>query len=185
MEKLIKDNEGLVGKVIKDLHCKFKSKEDYEEVYDAGMFGLIVGAKNYDGSSKVSTYLYKCIKNEIVRLFTYRTRQKEIPISKLYSLNYEYEEGTLEDELAMDYDLEQEIIKKETEKEVRYVLAKLKPSYQELMKKHFGIGCKEHKIRELAKEYNCSYQNIYIMYDKAKKHFIKEWRKYENSRSKK
>lgn len=185
MEKLILENEGLIGQVIKDLHCRFKNYDDYLEIYDAGMLGLIYGAKTYDGSSKPSTYLYACIKNEIVKLFQTRTRLKEIPISKIYSLEYEYEEGTLEDIIAIDYDLEANIIRDETAKEVKYVVSKLKPYHQEILKLHFGIDCEPHTLRQLAQKYNCSHQNIYRIYGIAKKHFIKEWRKYENSRCKK
>lgn len=185
MEKLILENQGLIGQVIKDLHCRFTTYDDYLEIYDAGMLGLIYGAKSYDGSVKPSTYLYKCIKNEILKLFGTRTRLKEIPISKIYSLDYEYEEGTLAEIIATDVNLEEDLIHKETAKEVREVISRLKPYHQQILKLHFGIGTKSHTLRELAGIYHCSHQNIYRIYSIAKKHFITEWRKYENHRCKK
>lgn len=69
-DKMIIDNIPLIHKVIKDLHCFYKTDDEYQEYYDYGLEGLINGVKSYDnGISKPGTYLYTCIKNMIVRCF--------------------------------------------------------------------------------------------------------------------
>lgn len=69
-DKMIINNIPLIHKVIKDLHCIYKTDDEYQEYYDYGLEGLINGVKSYDNNvSKPGTYLYTCIKNMIVRCF--------------------------------------------------------------------------------------------------------------------
>lgn len=186
MDDLILRNKGLVSKVINDLHCKYMNREEFEELYQIGIIGLVKSAKQYDGSVKESTYFYTCIKREILKMFAYRTRQKEIPIGKKLSINFEYnEDTTLENFLVSDIDIEEEVISDETKEEVRKVIKKLKPIYQEVLNKFFGIGCAPMKLGEIAKERHCTENNIYGVFHNAKRSFEKEWLKYENNRSKK
>lgn len=68
IDNLIITNQGLIGKVIKDLKCYWRTEDEFQDLYDAGMIGLIKGAKEYKKElSSKSTYLYECIKNEICK----------------------------------------------------------------------------------------------------------------------
>ena len=180
----IKKNEGLIGKVIKDIHFKNVRYDDYEEVYSAGRIGLYNGIMTYDGSSKKSTYYYKCIKNEILRSFQFKTSKKRKFQDNMKSIDYEYEEGTLEEVLADDTDIERDLILKETQHEVRKTIAKLKPKHQQILKMHFGIDCEPVTFEDMVDTLGTTRQNIHRAYQDAKKYFIREW-KYGDKRCKK
>lgn len=74
-DQMILDNEKLVYYII---NSRFKGNTD---LYDLGLIGLIKGVKSFDPTKgyNLSTYLTKCITNEI--LMTFRKRNP---------LNYDY-----------------------------------------------------------------------------------------------
>ena len=162
----------LIKKVIKDLHCRYRTEEEYEEYYSAGTLGLVKGAKTYDGSVKVSTYLYACIKNEITQVFAYNSRQKRNGIVE--SLNKPVIEGDkrsgeLQDTIPSDEDIE-----KKFQEELKYeylykAINRLKPYKRALIIKNYGLGCRKKTIRELAKEYGRSRTGINNAIESARK----------------
>lgn len=184
INKIIKDNEGLIGKVIKDVHFRCVKYEDFEDVYSAGRIGLYNGIMSYDGSVKPSTYYYKCIKNEILRTFQFKSSKKNRFNESFRSIEYEYEEGTLEEVLADDTDIERDLILEETKKEVKETIKRLKPKYQKILILHFGIDCEPVTFEGMVEMLGTTRQNIHRTYLNAKRDFIKEW-KYENKRCKK
>ena len=100
-EELILNNLGLIYKVIKDLKCYWRTEDEFQDYYDAGLEGLIMGAKTYDGSSKPSTYLYPCIKNMIIREFVTseqlkRRINKEIMVPLSEKISHESEDTYLD-----------------------------------------------------------------------------------------
>lgn len=185
INKEIKDNQGLIGKVLKDIHFRNIRFDDYEELYSAGRIGLYNGIKSYNGSVKKSTYYYKCIKNEILKEIQLKNTKKRVFQDTLVSIDYEYEYKTILDELADDIDLEKDIIIKETREDVRKVIEKLDPKHQTALKLHFGIGCNPCSFTQMGKITGTTPQNMELLYKSAKRRFEKEWRKYENSRCKK
>ena len=100
------------------------------------------------------------------------------------SIDYEYEEGTLEEVLADDTDIERDLILKETQQEVRKTIAKLKPKHQLILKMHFGIDCEPVTFEDMVDTLGTTRQNIHRAYQDAKKYFIREW-KYGDKRCKK
>lgn len=184
INKLIKDNEGLIGKVIKDIHFRSVQQGDFEDVYSTGRIGLYNGIMTYDGTTKPSTYYYKCIKNEILKSFKEKTSNKNRFANSMRSIEYEYEDGTLEEFLADDIDIERDLLLEETKKEVRATIMRLKPKHQQILMMHFGIGCEPITFEKMIDIFGTSRQNIHRTYQDAKKYFMKEW-KYENSRCKK
>lgn len=78
VEQLILDNIPLIYKCIKDLHLYYKTEDEFQAYYDAGLDGLMKGARKYDGSKdiKPSSFLYPCIKNEILHLLTIKNLKK-------------------------------------------------------------------------------------------------------------
>lgn len=184
INKKIKDNEGLIGKVLKDIHFRQIKDGDYDEVYSAGRIGLYFGIITYDGSTKPSTYYYKCIKNEIMKTFQIKSAKKNKFNDSARSIEYEYEEGTLEEVLADDVDLEKELLLDELKSEVRYTISKLKPKHQEILKLHFGIDCEPVTFEKMVDIFGTTRQNIHRTYQDAKRYFIREW-KYGDKRCKK
>ena len=114
-EKLILDNIPLIYLAIKNMHLYWKTEDEFQEYYDAGLEGLIRGAKKYDGSTKPSTYLYKCIKNMICRsIMLSETDKRKINKEAMISLDQcvDYENETTFGELiASEYNLEEEVEK--------------------------------------------------------------------------
>jgi RNA polymerase sigma factor (sigma-70 family) len=76
-EKLVLDNVNLIYLVIKKLGLYHKQ----EEYFDLGMIGLVKGAKNFnkDKGYAPSTYLYRCIYNEISH-YLYKKELKMVSI---------------------------------------------------------------------------------------------------------
>lgn len=90
VDKLIVDNIPLINVMIKELHCSWLTDDEYQQYFDAGMEGLIKGAKTYDESKGMpSTYLCTCIKNMITRTFYLNSLPKrKNPAGADISLNY-------------------------------------------------------------------------------------------------
>ena len=79
--KLIEENMGLVGKVIKDNVRNIHSigLYTYEDLFQIGCVGLCIAADTYrmDGTGCFSTYAYVLIRNEIFKALKHATlRQK-------------------------------------------------------------------------------------------------------------
>ena len=184
IDKTIKDNEGLIGKVLKDIHFRNIRYGDYEEAYSSGRIGLYNAIKTYDGSVKASTYYYKCIKNEILKDMQLKNSKRNKFNNSLFPLETNNGDGSLENLIPDDIDLENDIILEEIKREVRNTLERLKPEYKQVMILHFGIECREHTFEEISAMLGTTPQNIYLLYKKAQRKFIREW-KYDNNRSKK
>lgn len=145
----------LVKKAIKDMHCRYQDENEYEEYFSAGLLGLVKGAKTYDGSVKVSTYLYACIKNEIAQVFTYNSRQKRY--GRVESLNRplldgDERSGELQDTIASDENIENQFQERESYENLYRAINRLKPYKRKLIIENYGIGCTRKTMRELAKE---------------------------------
>ena len=135
-EKLIIDNMGLVYHMIK----KYNYDEDCASI---GMIGLIKGVKAFDKTKgyKLSTYLCKCIKNEI--LCSFRKDKKLIkPISLDECLITENISliDCLEDEKT---NIEDEILKKETSEKIMKAIMKLTPIDRDIVISLYGLYGKE------------------------------------------
>lgn len=70
IEKMIKENEKLIYFVYNKLSENAYIKRNEDELCGAGLVGLWKGCKTYDESKKVklSTYLCRCIKNEMLQV---------------------------------------------------------------------------------------------------------------------
>lgn len=63
------EHVGIVGKVIKDNFSTVYSVE-WDDLWQMGCVGLVLGCNSYDESKgKISTYLYRCVLNEIGKHF--------------------------------------------------------------------------------------------------------------------
>lgn len=74
---MIIDNLNLIHKVINDLHLTYSNKDEYQDYYDSGLLGLLKGVKSYSrDKAKLSTFLYKCIRNAILLGLRIKTQKK-------------------------------------------------------------------------------------------------------------
>ena len=162
----------LVKKVIKDMHCRYQDENEYEEYFSAGLLGLVKGAKTYDGSVKVSTYLYACIKNEIARVFKNNSKERRYGI--IESLNkplIDGDEGSgeLQDTISSGEDIEAQFQETEEYAKLYEAINRLKPYKRELIIQNYGLGCTRKTIRELAKEHGKSRTGVLNAIHRARK----------------
>lgn len=99
--KVVEENMGLVGQVIKDHVMGIGNIGifSYDDLFQIGCIGLCKAAVNDDGRSKFSTYAYICIRNEIFLALEYATvrRKREIITDDAYVL----QRDVLEDPFQM------------------------------------------------------------------------------------
>lgn len=180
-EKMILENLGLIYTAIKNLHYQYIDKDDYDEIFGAGLIGLIHGVDTYDGQRRLGYYLYICIANQIKRAFQIRTLKRNCNGKKDISLNLLLFEDTmqLESLLSNDEDIEQKVIDKDFTQILKQLEDKLnlKVLYQ-----YYGFGYKQKNMNELAKEYNVSHQAIQQKVSKLKQvlkqELIKNYKEY-------
>lgn len=182
IDNLIITNQGLIGKVIKDLKCYWHTEDEFQDIYDAGMIGLIRGAKTYNKSkSSIGTYLYTCIKNEICKSI-YLSEMQKRKINKKIFLSLDQpcagDDTTTIEELIRDekVNIEKEIINAITREEVRNAISKLKPKYQQILKLKYGIGCEQQSIVNIAKILGCSRKNVYALLMSARRAFKRTYK---------
>lgn len=138
-DKMILKHEKLVYLAIKKLGL-YSRLEDF---YDVGMIGLIKGVNHYNKSLgySESTYLYRCIRNEILMTIRNSNSGKRIPDYKLISLSTKVEdEITLEDIIKDESNIEDDLIKKEQIQFLYKEISKLSPTEQKVLILNFGLN---------------------------------------------
>ena len=119
----------------------YDKRDDY---IDLCYIGYTKGIKKYDSTkSKETTYIYKCIENEIkccLRKENAIKRQREE-----LSLDYVYDERghDLEDLISSDVDIENDFIEKEQNNQLCEAIKKLSKREQYIIKYSFGLNCDE------------------------------------------
>ena len=117
----------------------YNKREDY---IDICYIGYAKALKKYDSSkSKPTTYIYKCIENELLQYL-----RKENAIKRQreeLSMDYIYDDKghSLNDIVANDVDIENNFIKKEQNKELYNSIKNLTKREQYIIKSFFGLNC--------------------------------------------
>lgn len=124
-ENLITENLKLIYLAIKKLNLSWETEDEWQDYYDAGLEGLINGANTFDLTQNIkpSTYLYKCIKNNIVRSLYLKTLPKRFnPNGRDISLEYSiYENSKDKDLLLIDTIPDTNInVEEEIQKKIQY-----------------------------------------------------------------
>lgn len=153
-ENLILNNIKLIYYVLNKLHLSSES----QEYFDIGMIGLCKAANTYDTDKKIAftTYAYKCITTQILNEIRSRNTNKSkinyntISLSKPIAMNDD-REMLVEDILANDINIEEEICYKETLEELGKCIDKLPPREKVILTYHYGLnGVREHTQCEIA-----------------------------------
>ena len=119
----------------------YNKREDY---IDVCYIGYAKALKKYDSSkSKPTTYIYKCIENELMQCLRKEKalkRQREEA-----SLDYVYDEKghDLEDLIDSGIDIENDFIEKEQKNQLCEAIKKLSKKEQFIIKYSFGLNCDE------------------------------------------
>ena len=171
-EELYNKYKYLIYKVIKDLNCRYRTEEEWQEYYDFGEMGLLKAINTYDFRNEKSTYFYKCIRREILWLFRYKGMNKrKINYLLLESLNDKLQDDAELYEIIEDQnvDIEKQILKNEKYEILYKAIDSLKPSYKDIICKYYGIKCKKYTLEEIALIYNTSRQALHFKKDNALK----------------
>lgn len=181
IEKIILDNRKLVYKVIGDTNLYWKTADEYQEIVDAGVLGLILGARSYDGTiGKESTFLYKCIKNEIFKhLMLSNMKKRKNIYGDNISLDQNINDGidlTFESMLEdPNVNVEKEVLWDIERQNIHAILNTMEDKYSYLLKAKYGIGYERKTNYVLAKEYKCSLAYLGYLIRKAKEIFKREY----------
>ena len=162
-EKLVIENTKLIYKAIKDMNIYWNTADEYQEYYDAGLEGLIRGAKTYNYSTKPGTYLYKCIRNSLARtIYLSETDKRKINKETMISLDQEIssegKEATLGELIPSDYNLEEDA---ENNLKIEAIIKELNKMENKkdalIIKMHYGLEGRTPKTyEEIAKKFGVS-----------------------------
>lgn len=160
-EKVIKEHEKLINFVINKLNLQRKR----DELLDIGMIGFTRGLNSYDETKgKYSTFLYECIKNEILRYLDYEKRKGRDTEIISYNVNIKDSKNTqLLDMLGYDVKYDDDIYFNEIIQKIMIELAEnFTIRQEEIFKYIYGIdGFPKLSYVEIAKIYHTSKQSIY------------------------
>lgn len=152
---------------------------EQEELYDIGLIGLTKAINTYDSSKgyKESTYIYQCVSNQINQyLYMQNLPKRKCPTS-IISLDYQFEENDGESYANLVPDpkinIEEDVIINERNEKLMEAIEKLKPSYQEIIKKYYGIGVIPKNIIKLSEELGISKNAVNEKRKRALKHLRK------------
>ena len=131
-EKLILDNMGIAYDIAWKYNKKLNNIISIDELQSLALFGLTKAAKTYNKElgNTFSTYAYRCITNEI--LYYYRQNVKHFNNLSLSEPNEK--ETTLEELIAVDYNLFDDLSLKLDIEFLYKEINTLKPRYQEVIK---------------------------------------------------
>ena len=172
-DRMVKDNIKLIYLVMKDhnvLHMQ-------DELYDVGLIGLTKGIKTFDRSlgNKESTYMYACIKTEIIgylrKMRTQkRTLFKEVSLNTKVRTSKSDSEGTeLIDFIADErLNFEENVEVEERNELLEKYVCKLSSGQRELICHYYGIlGYNRMTVSELKRKYDTSKQAIFARRNRA------------------
>lgn len=160
-QNLVIENMRLVYHLIR----KYNYDEDYASI---GMIGLIKGVKSFDNTRgyQMSTYLSKCIMNEIHSSYRHTKNEPQKPLSlDEYSIkeNIPLIECIKDDKI----DIESDIIRKESMERLNKAISKLSETERGLIISLYGLyGQEKKKQVELVNKYNYTQAHISRLHKK-------------------
>lgn len=174
---LIEHNLRLVAHIVK----KFDTKGyDTDDLISIGTIGLIKGIDSYNKSKavRVTTYVAKCIENEILMFFRSQ-KNRGITVSLNDSIGYDKDgnEVNLIDMLKDDsIDVLEEIHIKENISLLKEYFKVLSPREQEILIKRYGLlNEEEHTQKEIAKKLHISRSYVSRIEKRALTKVLKEF----------
>ena len=175
-DNLITDNLKLIDYTIKKMNLYWNTDDEYQDYYDAGLDGLINGAKTYNSSvGKISTYLVVCIKNSIKQYLKIKSAKKRNNIyGSDLSLDFEYQDSRgdkmqFEDIISdTSINVEKEIENKINYENILYAINNLKIKEKIYMQYYFGlIDGKCYTYKEIGEKLNITGEAVRLIINKA------------------
>ena len=178
-DNLVLNNTGLIHLVIKQMHLKWNTEDEWQNYYDFGLEGLINASKKFDAGQdiKFSTFACVCIKNMIARCLYFKTLPKNFNEHGAdISLNYLIGEGDNAVEYG-DYipdqkvNVEDEIEKKLEIERLLNAVDNLENEQDKLaIKMYYGLdGYSEETLESIANVVGCTRERIRQRVARAKR----------------
>lgn len=178
-EQLILENTKLIHLVIKQMHLKWDTEDEFQSFYDSGLDGLMNAAKRYDPEkdNKFSTFACICIRSMIARYLYNKTRKKNFnengkDISLNHIINEDNENLTEYGDFISDpkVNIEEEIVKKLEIERLLNAVDNLKNEKDKIaIKMYYGLdGFKEQTLEQVAKKMNVTKQMLQTRVSRAR-----------------
>lgn len=190
-DELVLDNLKLIYESIKQLHICWIGAEEFQEYYDAGLEGLIVGARTYkeEEGVKPCTYLMTCIKNSIKRQLKLRNCVKrknkkgaDIYLNSLYG-EADYDELLEDKSINIQDEVEQKICVEEIITEINK-MSNIKDAL--VLKMYFGLeGFTARNQAQISEILNISQTMVRMRLNRGIKTLREKMKGIENVRFKK
>lgn len=148
-----------------DKYNLMKRKEDY---IDLCYIGYTKAIKTFNGNkSTFGTYVYKCMEYELLTNFKKEKTNSRKLNNNLLSIEYEYENGSIENTLISDDNLQKDIIEQETLNELYKAIFKLNIKEQYIVLSSFNLIHTNKNICEACKKLEMSKATFYNLRNDA------------------
>lgn len=166
-EKIIQDHEKIINFVLKKMHLTHRK----DSLYDAGLIGFTLGINSYDENRgiKLLTYLYKCIKNEILKALNkenlYLERYNPISLNTNVGVENIIE---LQDFIMYDEDFDRNIYIEEIFDIISDAIIDFTAKQEVVFKHLYGLdGFTQLTETEIAKRYGMSKQYVHDIHKRV------------------
>jgi len=182
-DKLIEHNLRLVAHIVK----KYDNKnEDIDDLISIGTIGLIKGIDSFNDkhSAKLTTYIAKCIENEILMYYrTNKRNNKNISLNEAIGYDKEGDEITLIDILKTPApDFVNDIHTKNNIKLIDKYFSVLTPREKEIIEKRYGLNNEDKKTqKEIAHLFKISRSYVSRIEKRALSKMLKEYIKNKDN----
>lgn len=158
-EKIIKDYDKIINFTINKMKLGYRR----DELFDIGMIGFVQGINTYDETKgyQYISYLYDCIKNEILHHLLYESRKKRN--FETVSLNTMISDDTeLQDLLGYETDYSEDNYKDELIQTINDRMSFMTTKEQLVFNHLYGLnGYDELTSKQITEKYGFSRQSIY------------------------
>lgn len=158
-ELLAEESLGLVKYLI---NKKFKSYYDKDELVSVGNIGLVKAINTFDNTKEVAfkTYALKIIENEILMYLKKINNKDTVSLDANIMGKDSDDTVALQDLLKDDFDMVDEYCNREVSNEVFMIVDKLPEPKREIIKFYYGFYGKRYTLKEIAKQYSYSSENV-------------------------
>ena len=182
--KLIEHNLRLVAHIVKKFE---KAEGETDDLISIGTIGLIKGVDSFDRTKKIklTTYIAKCIQNEILMYFRSVKGESVKNVSLNDAIGYD-KDGNEISLMEVIKDKDDDIANKLQEKNdmelVNSYLKLLNRREKEIIAKRYGLmNKKEQTQKEIAKELNISRSYVSIIEKRVLTKILREFIKNKNA----
>lgn len=165
-KRLVIENHNLIYRFLQ------KEKLNMEDWYDLAAIGMCKAARTFnEGTSKFSTYAFKCMFNEVYSEKRKESNKRTIPENEILYYNTEYEDESGKkvefiEKIQSDYNVESDCIHKVT---LKNALSKMKDKHKliiDLLMKGYKqveimkiVGCSQPQVSRVMKRFIGEYKN--------------------------